>query len=431
MKKILLCTMVLLLSVGAWGQTTVWSNNNGFRVGYYDDENHFIGVSSLPTDLQKGDFIIVELTTSNQWWNQLKICASNEWENWPATELFSIKDNAYSGGKITISITDEILAAIAGTTSKILFFDGYDCTLTKISVQHNHGVANLYTNSSGYEQGYSIAQNKFSTPLFTAVQAGDMITVNVQAADNGANVIITDTEWDNEATTHASVWMAGAGPAKFILTAELAEAAKTKGLYVHGGNDVYTYIYNSVDLIYAPTVSINAAAGYATFGYAAPLDLTDVDAYTVTVEGTTATLNSIKDKKIAAGTGIILKGSGDVKIPLTTEDTDDVTGNQLKVSDGTVTGDGTIYVLANKTSHGVGFYKLKDGAKIAAGKAYLQIPAGSPAMEFVGFGETTGIENLTPALSEGDGAVYNLNGQHVAQPTKGLYIVNGKKIIVK
>ena len=30
-----------------------------------------------------------------------------------------------------------------------------------------------------------------------------------------------------------------------------------------------------------------------------------------------------------------------------------------------------------------------------------------------------------------DKVVYNLAGQRVAQPTKGLYIVNGKKVIIK
>ena len=49
------------------------------------------------------------------------------------------------------------------------------------------------------------------------------------------------------------------------------------------------------------------------------------------------------------------------------------------------------------------------------------------------FGETTAIENLTPDLSLGERvqSVYNLSGQRVAQPTKGLYIVNGRKVVMK
>ena len=47
------------------------------------------------------------------------------------------------------------------------------------------------------------------------------------------------------------------------------------------------------------------------------------------------------------------------------------------------------------------------------------------------FGETTGI-GLTPALSEGEGVVYDLGGRKVnTQLKKGLYIVNGKKNTIK
>ena len=42
-----------------------------------------------------------------------------------------------------------------------------------------------------------------------------------------------------------------------------------------------------------------------------------------------------------------------------------------------------------------------------------------------------GIEDLTPTLSQGEGAIFNLNGQRIKQLQKGLNIVNGKKIYVK
>ena len=47
-----------------------------------------------------------------------------------------------------------------------------------------------------------------------------------------------------------------------------------------------------------------------------------------------------------------------------------------------------------------------------------------------GAGEVTGIENVKNATVE-DGAWYTISGQRVAQPTKGLYIHNGKKVIIK
>ena len=119
--------------------------------------------------------------------------------------------------------------------------------------------------------------------------------------------------------------------------------------------------------------------------------------------------------------------------------------NELKVSDGTVTGStGNIYVLANKTPDGVGFYKLGSSVTVPAGKAYLSVPASS--RQFIGFGDDNGTTGITMVQGEGfmvNGSdnYYDLQGRRVAQPTKGLYIVrsaegrlqgkNGKKVIIK
>ena len=67
---------------------------------------------------------------------------------------------------------------------------------------------------------------------------------------------------------------------------------------------------------------------------------------------------------------------------------------------------------------------------MAAGKAYLSVPAG--ARQFIGFGnDATGISEELIAESEEFAPYYDLQGRRVAQPTKGLYIVNGKKVIIK
>ena len=87
-------------------------------------------------------------------------------------------------------------------------------------------------------------------------------------------------------------------------------------------------------------------------------------------------------------------------------------------------------------------YALKDGkfhpvnaGTIAAGKAYLPasaVPAASaPELAIVFDGQTTGIQGVEAQKQVENGVFYNLAGQRVAQPTKGLYIVNGKKVVVK
>ena len=88
------------------------------------------------------------------------------------------------------------------------------------------------------------------------------------------------------------------------------------------------------------------------------------------------------------------------------------------------------YVLAN---HGgkVGFYKWT-GSALASGKVYLPASEVAGARDFIGFDETTGIANInSDAKTLFNGDFFNLAGQRVANPTKGLYIVNGRKVVVK
>ena len=100
----------------------------------------------------------------------------------------------------------------------------------------------------------------------------------------------------------------------------------------------------------------------------------------------------------------------------------------MAVSDGTQgTGE---YVLANHGGN-VGFYKWT-GSALASGKVYLPASEVAGARDFIGFDETTGIANInSDAKTLFNGDFYNIAGQRVAQPTKGLYIVNGRKVVVK
>lgn len=72
-----------------------------------------------------------------------------------------------------------------------------------------------------------------------------------------------------------------------------------------------------------------------------------------------------------------------------------------------------------------------DDVSIKAFRAYLTVAAGANELTAVFGNESTGIRNLTPTLSQGEKVVYDLQGRRVAQPTKGLYIVNGRKIVMK
>ncbi len=69
-------------------------------------------------------------------------------------------------------------------------------------------------------------------------------------------------------------------------------------------------------------------------------------------------------------------------------------------------------------------YILMDDVPVAAGAKGIRL-------YFDGTEEATGIENLTPVLYEAKGAVFNLQGQQLSAPQRGINIVNGKKVLVK
>ncbi len=103
-----------------------------------------------------------------------------------------------------------------------------------------------------------------------------------------------------------------------------------------------------------------------------------------------------------------------------------IAGNVLKGAAEEVEAPGK-YILAKPEGVEVGFYLATSGT-IKAGKAYLESSSGVKAFYF-DEDDATGIESLTPALSEGEGVVYNLAGQRIQKMQKGINIVGGKKVL--
>ena len=180
-------------------------------------------------------------------------------------------------------------------------------------------------------------------------------------------------------------------------------------------------------------------AGYATYISANNLDFTstDIKAYEAKVSTGKVVLTPIN--KVQAGTGVVLykEGGTTESIPVCA-DYDAASNNELVAGTGaavaTTDGDYTNYILNNVS--GIGFYKAA-GQTVASNRAYLHtlttnISSSAPLYMFFENGnETTGINAVQGSQSKANGEYYNLNGQRVAQPTKGLYIVNGKKVVVK
>ena len=184
----------------------------------------------------------------------------------------------------------------------------------------------------------------------------------------------------------------------------------------------------------ALTATLNSY-GFATYCSQYPLDFSEATDYTAWQITDIDSDNKITFTQITGsvkgGTGIFLKGEAGATVTLTSADSENTLSDNLL--EGTLAptyvASGEYYGLS-----GDSFVKVNAGT-VKAGKAILDADwitegAGS-RFTFVFADEASGISETEIGALNADNAIYNLNGQRVNTPKKGLYIVNGKKIVMK
>lgn len=195
--------------------------------------------------------------------------------------------------------------------------------------------------------------------------------------------------------------------------------------------------FQSISII-SPTETVSVSeAGFATYATTKSVVVPEdenVKVMTVKVnaEGTAIELNEVKAGTVIPGnTGFLVKATaGNHDFVVTSDKGTELAYNDLKAATEDVNSDGVAFFALTKLSDGkVGFALVANGVVIPAGKAYLKVP-GKTAAKFFGLdGEATGINSVKTAKA--DGAYYTLEGVKTTKPVKGLYIHNGKKIVVK
>ena len=193
------------------------------------------------------------------------------------------------------------------------------------------------------------------------------------------------------------------------------------------------------------------SAGYATYASIYPLDFTNsyIKAYIAKADGTTG-VTFTQVNKVPANTGVLLYKAGGATEGIPVFDgtgADATTGNVFVKGTGAAVastdGDLHNYIL-NNVGGVIGFYKAA-GKIVATNRAYIQIDESTGVKAFFalpGTGDTpTGIGSIDNGQLTGDNAqIYNLAGQrldhsqftiHNSQLKHGIYIVNGKKVLVK
>ena len=198
---------------------------------------------------------------------------------------------------------------------------------------------------------------------------------------------------------------------------------------------------------YCPTLNVSSNLDYY-------IDFTNMEdkiaAYKATIDGNT--VNLTRTYKVDSSEGVLLRSldGGAIDETLTVELIEKATktiGSDTEanafvgVKTDTYLNENddegnTNFVLSKQEDGTIGFYKARDNTLVKAGKAYLPMPNGDASDVknlTLAFDDATGIIGVQPLQeAESDDAFYTLSGVRVATPTaKGIYIHNGKKVIIK
>ena len=305
--------------------------------------------------------------------------------------------------------------------------DGTAQAMSVTQNTNNRGVADVTIESE------AISEIENTVQVITLEGSTDKWYFNVgngylYAASSGSNYLKTEEEKDDNAKAKISI-SEGAATITFqgTNTRNLLKYNSSSSIfscYGSGQQNVYIYRLESASSF---DVTIGSS-GWRTLVSAKNVSLpSGVKAYIVTASSSSSvTLTEVASVK--ANNPYLLNGpAGDCT--LTVIDTPvEPTGNLLQITDANTSNN--VYVLSKKGEE-IGFRKWT-GGNLGAGRVYLPAPAAN-AREFISFSdsETTGIDAMHNSQCIMHNEVFDLQGRRVAQPTKGLYIVNGKKVVIK
>ena len=342
--------------------------------------------------------------------------------NTPPAGLYRLK-NVATGKYLTATA----LATGYTDTNKYVFANGdanSAATVIRLFDKDSNGHLYMYNQGAGFSW--------VTTTDDTGSGKVGWITTNIDEIDKYVN------------------WFAGKAPGQIAFalsygngTGSFAAYLK-KGIYttnaskevIAGSDETVNEAQWVVEPATSVTVNLNSdgatpATYYATFCAPFSYTVSGATAYTLAESGDYL-VPTLVDGKVAAGTPVLLKGAT-ATATLTivgtdyaeTPGTNGLTGTYLaKTINGT-----TDYVLGINAGV-VGFYHW-DSSNLAANRAYLASTPGVKGFAINWDGETDGISAVDNGQSAKGETIYTLSGQRVSKPTRGLYIVNGKKVVIK
>ncbi|MCR4918522.1 MAG: hypothetical protein K5928_01725, partial [Prevotella sp.] len=312
----------------------------------------------------------------------------------------------------------------------------YETTMTQVKVTSMAYPVKFVASTGSYAGRYRI-QTPYSNNLCTTKNA---LTIAYVSSADGVEERLVDISISLQDNGTVKMSSTNSGNSYYYA----ASASENANVTATTGN-TGTWVVSDAVEVSNTSLSVNATAGWGTF--IAPYDnLTPstVKAYTVSYTENNVVYFTENE------TGVL---SANTPYVLSTEEADDVSKTFTGIANNdndTYAVNGLVglltasevpadsYVLQYNDGK-VGFYKTTSSITGTANRCYLDLSSvpteasSSRATIFFDLfdSETSGIAQIGDGQLKMEDGIYNLNGQRVSKPAKGLYIINGKKVIIK
>lgn len=314
---------------------------------------------------------------------------------------------------------------------------------------------NVITGEVGESMVWQFVSTGVSNQFYIKNASGDYLYV-IKGESQGLRVADTPDEWTFEENGEGCFSMRDAKGNRYCATYKDGKdwrsyVDKDYRKYANDGklelyrNDIsYSNYTTSVETL--PLRAFDGKNYFATFSSDKAVKFVDATVYAVGVNDDRLILTEVESKQVPANTGVLLKSAS-------TEATYSVIGSapaiennllcasveegETTAADGTTEGYSFFKLSYNQAGENekLGFYWAKEnGAPFVskAGLAYLAVKTADAAAVkgFSLFDMETGISKVSGSAA-GNGVIYDLQGRRVERAVRGLYIVNGRKVMVK
>lgn len=370
------------------------------------------------TDVLNNGNTINETTTSYKEWTTSGLNAAYAGQSAGGNGAIQLRSNNNNSGIVATTS--------AGRVKSVTVTWNENCS--------NGRTVDVYGSNSAYEA---------PSDLYDSSKQGTMLgSVTYYTEGNGTTTTVVTVSGDYE-----YVGLRSHSGALYLDEVSIVWATGSAAEYTNFCTEIpVEYTMNAAGM--ATFVFENNIDAYQTAQQNSGLKIYKVDAFTATevsmIElGQNEEGTGDSERYIPAGTPVVMEGAAntDYNLIVAAAAAQTVADNILKAGENAYpSGVGPFYILQKPAGLEVGFYRLTDGREVPSNRAYLDsadkvetLPSHvGRKILFIETGELTGIDGIeTENNAVLNGKWYNLQGVEVKNPQKGIYVHNGRKVVIK